>query len=143
MIPSLKLSFITNDNNPTTVSLALGSTIRFSRREFTTDRLGHLSLSPQEWDSGAVFIGMVHNGSPSQCTTLEECNDEDGAASVIGESYGSPCPRGCNVVTSADPIIAMPASENTPVLQTMPTVMVQMAVPQPGMKLLPNQQQAY
>jgi hypothetical protein len=48
MVPSPKLSFVANGNNPTSVGLALGNTIHFGSMEFTTDRLGRLSLFPQE-----------------------------------------------------------------------------------------------
>jgi hypothetical protein len=48
MVPSPKFSFIANDNNTTSVSLALGSTIYFGSLKFTVDRLGRLSLSPRE-----------------------------------------------------------------------------------------------
>jgi hypothetical protein len=65
MVPSPKLSFITNDNIPTYVSLAPGSTIHFDTLEFITDRFGHLSHSPLQRDSGSIFVGMVHSGSPS------------------------------------------------------------------------------
>jgi hypothetical protein len=47
MVPSPELSFIANDNNPTNVNLASGSTIHFSSLKFIADRLGHPSLSPQ------------------------------------------------------------------------------------------------
>jgi hypothetical protein len=92
MVPSPKLSFVANGNNPTGVSLAPGSTIHFDSLEFTADRLGRLSLSPKEWDSCAIFVGMVHIGSPSLRTTLDESSNEDGATSGIEETSGSPGP---------------------------------------------------
>jgi hypothetical protein len=46
MVPSLKLSFIAKNNNPTSVGLALGSTIHFSSLKFIADCLSRLSLSP-------------------------------------------------------------------------------------------------
>jgi hypothetical protein len=133
------LLFITNDNNPTGVGLAPGSTIHFGNLEFTADRLGHLSIPPQEWDSCTMFIGMVHNWLSSLRTTLGESFDEDDATSGAGGSLGSPGPRGCNMVTSMDPIVTTPVPESTLVLQPIPTVVVQTVVPQPGMELLPNQ----
>jgi hypothetical protein len=48
MVPSPNLSFITNDNNPTSVSFTPGTAIHFSNLKFITDRFGHLSLSPQK-----------------------------------------------------------------------------------------------
>jgi hypothetical protein len=62
MVTSPKLSYVTNGDKPTGVSLALGETICFDILEFTTDRLGRLSLSPYVGDSSAIFVGMVHNG---------------------------------------------------------------------------------
>jgi hypothetical protein len=47
------------------------------------------------------------------------------------------------VVISTDPITAMPVSENTLSLQTIPTVMVWITVPEPRMEFHPDQQQAY
>jgi hypothetical protein len=47
------------------------------------------------------------------------------------------------MVTPTDPNTVMLALENTPALQTILTIMVRMAVPQPGMELLLDQQQAY
>jgi hypothetical protein len=92
LVPSLKLSFIANGNHPIGVSLTPGSAICFGSLEFTTDHLSHLSFSPQEWDSSVVFVGMVHNGSPSLHTTLKESSDEYGAALGAWESFGSPNP---------------------------------------------------
>jgi hypothetical protein len=115
MVPSLKLSFVSNGNDPTGVGLAPGSTIHFGSLEFTTNRLG---------------------------TTLEESSDEYGTTSCAWGSSGSPGPRGFNVETSTDPITATPVSENTPALQTIPMVTVRTVVAQAGMKFLPDHQQA-
>jgi hypothetical protein len=93
MVP-LKLSFITNINNPTGVSLTPGSTIHFGSLEFVANRFGHWSLSPLGWDSDAIFVGMIHSGSPSLCTTPEESSSEDGATSGTGRSSGPPAPEG-------------------------------------------------
>jgi hypothetical protein len=94
MVPSPKLSFITNNNNPTGVGLAPSSAIHFSSLENIVDHFGHLSLSPQERDSGAISIGMVHNGLPSLHATLGESSNEDDTASSTGGSLGSPYPEG-------------------------------------------------
>jgi hypothetical protein len=91
---SPKHTFIANASNPTGVGLAPGKTIYFGSLEFTVDCLGHLSLSPLEGDSGAIFVGMVHNGMPSLHTTLEDSFNEGGAASGKGEAPDRPAPEG-------------------------------------------------
>jgi hypothetical protein len=138
MVPS-KLSFITNSNNPTGVGLALGSTIHFSSLEFITNHFGHLSLYPQGMDSDAIFVGMICSRSPSPHIAPKESSGEVGATSSTGGSLRSPSPQGCYVVTSTDPIIDTPDPENTPALQIIPIVTIQMAVPQPGMELSQDQ----
>jgi hypothetical protein len=92
MVYSPKLSFIANGKNPTNVGLALGETICFSSLEFTANRLGRLSLSPQEGDSGTTFGRMVHSGSPSLHIAIEDSSDEGSVASGEGGSSRSPSP---------------------------------------------------
>jgi hypothetical protein len=94
MVSLPKLSFVANGNNQTSVRLALGSTIHFSSLEFTANRLSRLSLSPQEWDSSAIFIGIVHSTSPSLHTTLEESSDKDGTALGTGGALDPSAPEG-------------------------------------------------
>jgi hypothetical protein len=122
MVYSPKLTFVANDNNLTGVGFTPGGTICFGSLEFTANRFGNPSLFPEGNDSGAVFIGMVHNGPRSLHTILEESYDEGDMDSVGGGSLGFPDPRGCNVVTPTIPIITTPPSENTPALLTIPTV---------------------
>jgi hypothetical protein len=80
MAPSPKLYFVANDNNSIDVYLAPGSTILFDSLEFTPDRIGCLTLSPLEWDSRTIFIGMAHSRSPSLHTALKVPSDEGGTA---------------------------------------------------------------
>jgi hypothetical protein len=93
MVYSPKLSFMANDTNPTGVGLAPGEIICFSSLEFTTDRLGRLSLSPFAGDPGTLFVGMKHSGSPSLHIAIENSSDKGGAISGEGGSSGSPAPR--------------------------------------------------
>jgi hypothetical protein len=93
MIPP-KLSFITNSNNPSDIGLALSSTIHFGSLEFISNCFGHLSLSTQERDSDAIFVGMICGGSPSSRTAVEEFSSEDGTTFSTGRSSRSPSPEG-------------------------------------------------
>jgi hypothetical protein len=131
---SLKHSFIANGDNLIGVSLTPGETIHFSSLEFTTDRHGCLSLSPYEGDSSTIFVGMVHGGSPSLHTILEDSSNEGGTASGARDSprHHYAGPHHHYMVTST-----------TLALQTIPTVMVQTVALQPRMEHLPIQQQAY
>jgi hypothetical protein len=138
MVTSPKLPFVANGNNSTGVGLTPGETIHFGSLEFIADLLGYPSLSPEEGDSGAIFIGMVHNGSPSLRTTLEEYSNEGGATLGTGGGSGSSGPQGCNVVTLIVHITATPVSENTPAIRIILRVMVRIAAPQLGMELLPD-----
>jgi hypothetical protein len=49
--------------------------------EFITNRFDSLSLSPEGNDSGAVFVGIVHSGSPSLHTILKESVNKDDTTS--------------------------------------------------------------
>jgi hypothetical protein len=93
MVYSPKLSFIDNGNNTTGVGLALGETICFGSMEFTADRLGRLSLSPEEGDSSAIFVGVVHSGSPSLHIVPEDSSDESGATSGAGGALNPLAPE--------------------------------------------------
>jgi hypothetical protein len=129
MVYSPKLTFIANCNNPIGVGLAPGESICFGSLEFTIDRFGRLSLSPKEDDSSAVFIGMLHSGSPSWHTTFEDSSDEGGTTLGGEGSSGSPSLQGCNMATPTVPIITTPAPENTPALLTIPTISGQSVAP--------------
>jgi hypothetical protein len=115
MLYSPKLTFVANRNILTGVGLTLGETTCFDNLELITDRFGHLSLSPEEDDSGAVFIGMVHNESPSLRTILKECFDECDAASGERGSSKSPGFRGWNMVTSTVPITTTEEHSDIPI----------------------------
>jgi hypothetical protein len=104
MFYSPKITFVADGNNLTDVGLTPTKIICFGSLEFTTNRFSNLSLSPKGNDSGTVLIGMVHSGSPSMHTILEESSDECDTTSVRGGSSRFPDPRGCNVVTPTVPI---------------------------------------
>jgi hypothetical protein len=122
----------------------LGKTICVGSLEFTTDRFGRLSLSPEGDNSGVIFVGMVNSGLPSLHIALKELSDEgDATPGKGGGSSELPDPRGCNVVTLIVPMTTTSPSENTSALLTVLMVPLRTAAPQPGTELLPEQQQAY
>jgi hypothetical protein len=83
-------------------------TVCFRNLEFIADRFDNLSFSPKGNDSGAVFVGMAHNGSPSLYVILKESASEDNSAPSDGESSNFLISRGCNVVTLVVPIATTP-----------------------------------
>jgi hypothetical protein len=113
MVYSLKLTFVANSNDQTGIGLTPVENIFFGSMEFTADHFDNLSLSPERNDSGTVFIGMVHNGSPSLHTGRKESFDEGGTTSSEGGgSSGFPDPRGRNVMTPTIPITTTPSPES-------------------------------
>jgi hypothetical protein len=94
MVHSSKLTFIVNGNNLTDVGFTPGETIYFGSLKFTANCFSNLSLSPEGNDSGAVFVGMVHNKSSSLHTILEESSDEGDTTSDRGGALDSPALEG-------------------------------------------------
>jgi hypothetical protein len=85
---------VTDGDHQTGVGFALGKIVRFGSLEFNVNHFGSLSLSPEGNDSCVVFVGIVHSGSPSVHTILEESADEDDTTSRGGEAPASPSLEG-------------------------------------------------
>jgi hypothetical protein len=122
MIHSPKLTFVANMNNRTCVGFAPSKAKCLGSLQFTTDCFGNPSLSPKGNDSGVIFMGMVHNRSPSLHTILEESSDEGHTTLGRGGISGFPDPRGCNMVTLTIPVATTPPLEGTLACLTIPTV---------------------
>jgi hypothetical protein len=131
-----KTPIATDSSKLTGVKLAWGKTIHFRNLEFITDPFDNLSLSTEGNDSGAIFVGMAHSGSPSLHAILEESTGEDDLASSEAGSSSFPISWGCNVVTPTIPIVTTSPSKGTPVPLTTPTVPLQTIVPQLDTRLL-------
>jgi hypothetical protein len=136
MVYSLKLTFVANGNNPVNGGFTPVKPICFGSLEFTIDRFSNLSLSPKGEDSAAIFVGMVHSGSPSLHTILEESSHEGDAASGGEGSFRFLDPRWCNMVTPTVPIATTPPPKNTPTLLTILTTQLWTTTPQPAIGLL-------
>jgi hypothetical protein len=127
---------ITDDSNFLGIKHTWGETIHFRNVEFIADRFDNLSLSPEGNDSGTIFMGMAHSGSPSLYDILQESTGEVDSASSKGGSSSFPISQGCNVVTPIIPIATTLPSEGTPAPLTIPMVPLRTAVPQPYTRLL-------
>jgi hypothetical protein len=77
MVHSLKHSIVSVSINLTNFEFTQGEAIYIRSLEFITHRFDCMSFSPKENDSGPIFVGMVHSGSPSLYTILEESISED------------------------------------------------------------------
>jgi hypothetical protein len=71
MINSLMLVVTIDGKCLTCGGFSLDETICVGSLEFIADYFGSLSLSLKGSNSGAVFAGMAHSGSPSLCAILE------------------------------------------------------------------------
>jgi hypothetical protein len=90
MIHSSTLAITTNSEHLTYSVFSLGETIHFGSFEFIANCFSSLSLSPKGNDSGAVFMGMTHSGSPSLHTILEDSTDKFYMTSSGEGSFGFP-----------------------------------------------------
>jgi hypothetical protein len=90
MVHLPKPTVVTNSSNLFDAELGWGEAIGLESQEFTADRSDNLNLSPSGRDSGAIFVGVAHSGSPSLQTILEEFSDEDDSTSSEGGSSGIP-----------------------------------------------------
>jgi hypothetical protein len=88
MVHSPKPTIVTNSSHLISIGFVLGETIHFRSLEFIADHFCNLSLSPKGNDSGAIFMGMVHHGSPSLHIVLEESTDMDDTTSSGRENSG-------------------------------------------------------
>jgi hypothetical protein len=77
----IELAIVTDENLQTGGRFALGKTICFGNLEFIANHFRNMSLPPDGNDSGIIFMGMVHSGSLSLRTILDESIDEDDTAS--------------------------------------------------------------
>jgi hypothetical protein len=73
---SSTVAITTDGKHLTCGGFSLGETVHFGRPEFIADCFDSLSLSPKGRNSGTVFVGMTHSGSPSLCNILEDSTDE-------------------------------------------------------------------
>jgi hypothetical protein len=101
---------------------SLGETVCFNSLEFIIDYFGNLSLSPKGSDSGTIFMGMTHSGSPSLHVIIEDSTDEFYMTSSGEGSSGHPVSRRCSTGASPTPIATTPWPQDAPTTQTMMTV---------------------
>jgi hypothetical protein len=64
MVPSFVITVPAYNKHLTCGSFFLGETIPLGSFEFIIDYFSGLSLSPRRGDSGAVFMGSTHSGTP-------------------------------------------------------------------------------
>jgi hypothetical protein len=67
------------------LALPLAKLFTWGSLEFIADCVDSLSLSAKGNDSGIVFMGIAHSGSPSLHTILEDSTNKFNTASTRGE----------------------------------------------------------
>jgi hypothetical protein len=94
MVHSSTLTVTTNGEHLTSGGFSLIESVHFGSLEFIADYFGSLSVSPKGSDSGVIFIGMTHNGSPSLHTIMKGSTDEFYTASSREGSSDLPVSEG-------------------------------------------------
>jgi hypothetical protein len=143
MVHTSTLVVTADGKHRTSGGFILGETIRFGSMEFITERFGSLSLSDEWNDSGTVFVGMAHSGSPLMHTILEDSADEGDTSSNGGGSSGFPISQGCNMLTLTVPITTTSPLEGTLMPLTILTVPLRAIILQTATGVPFEQQLAY
>jgi hypothetical protein len=65
MVPSSMLTVAADGERLMCGSFSLGENVHLGSFQFISDYFDGLSLSPRRGDSGAVFMGSTHRGTPS------------------------------------------------------------------------------
>jgi hypothetical protein len=142
MVHTSTLAVITDGKCLTYGGLSLGETVCFRSLKFIADYFGSLSLSPKGNDSGTVFVGMIHVGSPSLQTILENSTNEFYTTSSGEGSSGFPISQRSSMGTPPPPIATIPWPEDALTSQTMMMVPLRTIAPRPDTELPPERWQA-
>jgi hypothetical protein len=138
MVHTSMLAVITDGKCLTYGGLSLGETVCFRSLKFIADYFGSLSLSPKGNDSGTVFVGMTHGGSPSLQTILENSTNEFYTTSSGEGSSGFPISQRSSMGTPPPPIATIPWPEDALTSQTMTMVPLRTIAPRPDTELPPE-----
>jgi hypothetical protein len=90
MVHSSMLAVTTDGEYLMYGGFSLGDTVCFECLKFIVNCFSSLSLSPKGSDSGAIFMGTTHHGSPSLHAMIEDSSDEFYMASSGEESSSLP-----------------------------------------------------
>jgi hypothetical protein len=91
MVPSSTLTVATDSEHLTCGGFSLSKTIHLGSFEFIADYFGGLSLSPRRSNSGAIFMGSTHSGSPSPWWAMIEKSTKE-FHTTASEEGGSDSP---------------------------------------------------